>query len=311
MINIISVPEENISLHYGRSLPKKLLISGEISNNKQMKAKVLIVLLLASAWAAQAQRGVRIAYIDMEYILENVQEYQEASSQLNARVEKWKMEVEEKKNAIAQMKKELDAEKVLLTKELIEEREEEIQLAEEEMLQYQQDRFGPEGDMIRQKHLLVKPVQDRVFNAVQEIANRRAYDFVFDRSADVVMLYSNKKHDISDQILKSIDRTRKTEERNSGSAKNKFEDVNREVDPDRQAAKERVEEERDERARILEEKRQERIREREERKREYEERRQQILEEREAYRKAKEEERRKKREEREQEKEEEENNDNN
>lgn len=288
-----------------------MLISGEISNNKQMKAKVLIVLLLASAWAAQAQRGVRIAYIDMEYILENVQEYQEASSQLNARVEKWKMEVEEKKNAIAQMKKELDAEKVLLTKELIEEREEEIQLAEEEMLQYQQDRFGPEGDMIRQKHLLVKPVQDRVFNAVQEIANRRAYDFVFDRSADVVMLYSNKKHDISDQILKSIDRTRKTEERNSGSAKNKFEDVNREVDPDRQAAKERVEEERDERARILEEKRQERIREREERKREYEERRQQILEEREAYRKAKEEERRKKREEREQEKEEEENNDNN
>ncbi|RNL77897.1 OmpH family outer membrane protein [Sinomicrobium pectinilyticum] len=276
-----------------------------------MKAKVLVVLLLASAWAAQAQRGVRIAYIDMEYILENVQEYQEASSQLNARVEKWKMEVEEKKNAIAQMKKELDAEKVLLTKELIEEREEEIQLAEEEMLQYQQDRFGPEGDMIRQKHLLVKPVQDRVFNAVQEIANRRAYDFVFDRSADVVMLYSNKKHDISDQILKSIDRTRKTEERNSGSAKNKFEDVNREVDPDRQAAKERVEEERDERARILEEKRQERIREREERKREYEERRQQILEEREAYRKAKEEERRKKREEREQEKEEEENNDNN
>ncbi|MGS2737993.1 OmpH family outer membrane protein [Sinomicrobium sp. M5D2P17] len=275
-----------------------------------MKAKVLFILLLASAWAAQAQRGVRIAYIDMEYILENVQEYQEASSQLNSRVEKWKMEVEEKKNAIAQMKKELDAEKVLLTKELIEEREEEIQLAEEDMLQYQQDRFGPEGDMVRQKRLLVKPVQDRVFNAVQEIANRRAYDFVFDRSADVVMLYSNKKHDISDQILKSIDRTRKTDERNSGSAKNKFEDVSREVDPDRQAEKEKVEEERDERARILEEKRQERIQEREERKREYEERRQQILEEREAYRKAKEEERRKKQEERAQKKEEE-NNDNN
>ncbi|MGS2762151.1 OmpH family outer membrane protein [Sinomicrobium sp. M5D2P9] len=275
-----------------------------------MKAKVLFILLFASVWAVQAQRGVRIAYIDMEYILDNVQEYQEAGSQLNARVEKWKMEVEEKKNTIAQMKKELDAEKVLLTKELIEEREEEIQLAEEEMLQYQQDRFGPEGDMVRQKRLLVKPVQDRVFNAVQEIAGRRAYDFVFDRSADVVMLYSDKKHDISDQILKSIDRTRKTEGRNSGSAKNKFEDVSREVDPERQAQKERVEGERDERARALEEKRQERIREREERKREYEERRQQILEEREAYRKAKEEERKKKREEKEQEKEEE-NSDNN
>lgn len=275
-----------------------------------MKARVLFVMLLASVWGLHAQRGVRIAYIDMEYILNNVQEYKDASSQLNARVDKWKMEVEEKKNAIAKMKQELEAEKVLLTKELIEEREEEIQLAEEEMLQYQQGRFGPEGDMIRQKRLLVKPVQDIVFNAVQEIATRRAYDFVFDRSADVVMLYSNKKHDISDQILKSIDRTRKTEERNSGNAKNRFEEAGREVDPERQAQKERIEEERDERAQAIEEKRQERIRQREERKREFEERRQQILEEREAYRKAKEEERQKKKEEREQHNEEENNNNN-
>lgn len=276
-----------------------------------MKAKVLFILLCISVWAVQAQRGVRIAYIDMEYILENVEEYKEASSQLNSRVEKWKMEVEEKKGAIAQMKKELEAERVLLTKELIEEREEDIHLAEEELREYQQDRFGPRGDMIRQKQLLVKPVQDRVFNAVQEMASRRAYDFVFDRSADVVMLYSDKKHDISDQILRSIGRARKTEQRNAGSAKDRFDDANREVDPERQAKKEEVEQKRDERARALEEKRQERIREREERKREYEERRQQILEEREAQRKAREEERRKKQEEREQKKNEEENNNDN
>lgn len=280
-----------------------------------MKAKVLFILLCISVWTAWAQRGVRIAYIDMEYILENVEEYQEASSQLDSRVEKWKMEVEEKKGTIAQMKKELESERVLLTKELIEEREEDIHLAEEELREYQQGRFGPQGDMIRQKQLLVKPVQDRVFNAVQEIASRRAYDFVFDRSADVVMLYSDKKHDISDQILRSIDRNRKTEQRKSGSAKNRFDDINREVDPERQARKDEMEQKQDERARALEEKRQQRIREREERQREYEERRQQILEEREAYRKAREEERRKKREEREQKKNEgegeENNNDNN
>ncbi|RAV30738.1 OmpH/Skp family outer membrane protein [Sinomicrobium soli] len=273
-----------------------------------MKAKVLSVLFLASLWAAYGQRGVRIAYVDMEYILENVQEYQEASSQLEARVEKWKLEVEQKKNAIETMKKELEAEKVLLTRELIEEREEEIRISEEELLQYQQGRFGPEGDMVRQKRLLVKPVQDRVFNAVQDIASRRSYDFVFDRSADVVMLYSDKKHDISDQVLRSIDRTRVTEEHRTGSAKNKFEDVNREVDPERKAQRESAETEREERARLMEEKRQQRIREREERKREFEERRQQILEEREAYMKAREEERQQKREEREKEKN---NNDNN
>ncbi|MBC9796667.1 OmpH family outer membrane protein [Sinomicrobium weinanense] len=262
-----------------------------------MKAKVLFILLCISVWAAWGQRGVRIAYIDMEYILENVEEYKEASSQLDSRVEKWKMEVEEKKGVIAQMKKDLEAERVLLTKELIEEREEDINLAEEELREYQQGRFGPQGDMIHQKQLLVKPVQDRVFNAVQEIASRRAYDFVFDRSADVVMLYSDKKHDISDQVLKSIGRHRKTEQRNSGNAKNRFEEINREVDPERQAQKEEIERERDERARTLEEKRQQRIREREERQRAYEERRQQILEERKAYRKAREEKRRKKQEE--------------
>ncbi|WP_461532090.1 OmpH/Skp family outer membrane protein [Sinomicrobium sp.] len=265
-----------------------------------MKVKVLLVLLFASLYTAYSQRGVRIAYIDMEYILENVQEYQDASALLEERIEKWKLEVEKQKNAIENMKKELEAEKVLLTRELIEEREEEIKISEEELLKYQQGRFGPEGDMVRQKRLLVKPVQDRVFNAVQAIASRRSYDFVFDRSADLVMLYSDKKHDISEQVLRSIDRTRTTEERRTGRAKNEFEGVNREVNPERKAQKESVETERENRAKLIEEKRQERIREREERKREFEERRQQILKEREAYMKAKEEERQRKKEEREQ-----------
>ncbi|MEN8799590.1 MAG: OmpH family outer membrane protein, partial [Flavobacteriaceae bacterium] len=104
-----------------------------------MKTKVLLILvtvLLVSK--AFSQRGVRIGYVDMEYILENVEEYREASEQLENKVQKWKIEIEQRQGVVEQMKKDLMAEKVLLTEELITEREEEIQILEKEVLEYQQ-----------------------------------------------------------------------------------------------------------------------------------------------------------------------------
>ncbi|WP_340200267.1 OmpH family outer membrane protein [Ascidiimonas sp. W6] len=252
-----------------------------------MKTKVLFLLLATFTLMMNAQRGVRIGYIDMEYILENVDEYKEANTQLSAKVQKWKVEVEQQKNVVAQMKKDLNAEKVLLTKELIEEREEEIQILEKEMLEYQQARFGPQGDLVIQKRLLVQPVQDQVFNAVQEIASKRKYDFIFDKSADVVMLYSNKSYDISDLVLRSLNRSKKKNERNNRSKKSekeKFEDTP--PNPEVEARKQAVEAQRAERAKAQEEKRLQRLKEREELKKAYEERRKKLLEEREARKKA-------------------------
>lgn len=252
-----------------------------------MKTKVLFLWLVTFALFANAQRGVRIGYIDMEYILENVDEYKEANTQLGSKVQKWKVEIEQQKNVVEQMKKDLNAEKVLLTKELIEEREEEIQILEKEMLEYQQARFGPQGDLVIQKRLLVQPVQDQVFNAVQEIASKRKYDFIFDKSADVVMLYSNKSYDISDLVLRSLNRTKKKDERqnrNKKSEKEKFEDAP--PNPEIEARKKAVEEKRVDRAKAQEEKRLERLKEREELKKAYEERRKKLLEEREARKKA-------------------------
>lgn len=184
-----------------------------------MKTKVLFILIILATGSIFAQRGVRIAYIDMEYILENINEYQDANSQLSTKAHKWKSEIEQKKSAIEQMRKNLSAEKILLTKELAKEREEDIQVLEKEMTDYQQDRFGPQGDLVIQRNLLAKPVQDQVFNAVQDIVKNRKYDFVFDKSADVVMLYSNKRHDISDLVLRSINRTKKQNERNAKNNK--------------------------------------------------------------------------------------------
>ncbi len=175
-----------------------------------MNTKVLLSLMvLLSSIYGFSQRGVRIGYVDMEYILDNVEEYREATEQLDIKVQKWKQEIELKQSAIDQMKKDLMAEKVLLTDELIAEREEEIQILEKEMLDYQQDRFGPQGDLVMQKQLLIQPIQDQVFSEVQKIGANKRYDFIFDKSADVVMLYSEKRHDVSDLVLREIARTRK------------------------------------------------------------------------------------------------------
>lgn len=267
-----------------------------------MNTKVLfLVACLSASFLGFSQRGVRIGYVDMEYILENVEEYREASEQLNAKAAKWKQEIELKQSTIEQMKKDLMAEKVLLTDELIAEREEEIQILEKEMLDYQQDRFGPQGDLVLQKQLLIQPIQDQVFNEVQKIGANKRYDFIFDKSADVVMLYSEKRHDISDLVLREIARTRKVSKSNKDKKlKNRLEEfqaeeaeADQEISEALQERQQKAADAKDAKKKAAEEKRAEALRLREERKKAYEERRKKLLEEREAKRKAKLEERKK------------------
>ncbi|PWL37913.1 hypothetical protein DKG77_14220 [Flagellimonas aquimarina] len=267
-----------------------------------MNTKVFLSLVvLMSSFYGFSQRGVRIGYVDMEYILENVEEYRDATEQLNAKAQKWKQEIELKQSVVEQIKKDLMAEKVLLTDELIAEREEEIQILEKEMLDYQQNRFGPQGDLVLQKQLLIQPIQDQVFNEVQKIGGNKRYDFIFDKSADVVMLYSEKRHDISDLVLREIARTRKVSKSNKKQQQknrlDKFKEEEVEADKEvSEALKERqakAENARDAKTKEAEDRRAEQLRLREERKKAYEERRKKLLEEREAKRKGKLEERKK------------------
>jgi len=184
---------------------------------------------------------------------------------------------------------------------LIAEREEEIQILETEMLEYQQDRFGPQGDLVLQKKLLIQPIQDQVFNEVQKIGGNKRYDFIFDKSADVVMLYSEKRHDISDLVLREIGRTRKVSKSNKkAKEKNRLDQFREEqAEEDKEiseALKERqakAEESQAAKAKAAEDRRAEQLRLREERKKAYEARRKKLLEERDAKRKAKLEERKK------------------
>ncbi|SEQ00834.1 OmpH family outer membrane protein [Flavobacterium urocaniciphilum] len=171
--------------------------------------KYFVLLLSCMFLAVNAQKTTKIGYIDMDYILEKVPEYAEAKNQLEQKANTWKHEIETKKNDITRLKEALASEKVLLTKELITEKEEEIKVLENEMLDYQQKRFGPNGDLIIQKSSLVKPIQDQVFNIVQDIAAKRNFDFIFDKSSDLTMLYSAERFDISDFVLKELERAGK------------------------------------------------------------------------------------------------------
>jgi len=170
---------------------------------------IILIVFLCGSLSLQGQRGVRIGYIDMDLILENVDEYKEASRLLDERIVTWKKEIELKKMQLKQYQDQLEAERILLTDELIADRELEIKDFASEIILLQEKRFGPQGDRIIQRNKLLKPIQDQVLAIVQEIAVERKYDFIFDRSADIVMLYSSKNYDISDLVLKRLNREQK------------------------------------------------------------------------------------------------------
>ncbi len=174
-----------------------------------MTKKVLLFAFIILSFSSIAQKTQRIGYIDMEYILENIPEYKEAQTKINAKAIVWQNNVENQQKEIETLKAELNNEKALLTKELIEEKEEDIQIKELDLKKLQAAYFGTDGDLYLLRQQLVKPVQDIVYNAVQDIATKRKYDFVLDNSSDLIMLYTNNQYDISELVISSISKTKK------------------------------------------------------------------------------------------------------
>lgn len=251
-----------------------------------MKKRIfsIVAITVFSISTLMAQKTIRLGYIDMEYILENVPEYQEATRQLDNRVQEWKVEAEAKMQKVEDMKSRLDNERALLTKELIEEREGEIAYMEQQALEYQQNRFGPNGDYMIQKKQLVRPIQDQVFTAVQQIAENRNLDFVFDRTADIGMIYADQQFDVSETVLRTIKRTANREQLENKDEIEAFEKAeNRTVEQDKEITEreELAEERKSERETILEQKKRERDSLKAARQKEFEDRRAKILAERE------------------------------
>ncbi len=166
--------------------------------------KVILLLVMVLVTNVTAQKSHRIGYIDMEYILKNIPAYLQAQNTLDTKVGKWQVILEKEQNEIETMKTDLANEKAILTKELISEREEDIQVKEEAFRRLKDSYFGTNGKLYSLRRSLVQPIQDQVYNLVQIVATRKKLDFVFDKSSDLIMLYANKKHDISDIVVKLI-----------------------------------------------------------------------------------------------------------
>lgn len=176
-----------------------------------MIKKYFLLILTLITVSIYAQKPQKIGYIDMEYILENVPEYNSAQSKLDAKISKWTSNLDKLKNEVETMKMDLSNEKALLTAELITEREEDIEIKQIDLRQSQENYFGPTGELFLLRKQIVKPVQDRIYNAVQEIAKNKKYDIILDKSDELIMLYSNKKYDVSELVLNSIVKDRRVE----------------------------------------------------------------------------------------------------
>ena len=160
-----------------------------------------IVLLLALATCALAAQAQRFAYIDSEYILKAVPEYRAAQKQIDVLAQQWQKEIDDRNADAAGLYKKLQAEQVLLTDDMKGQREKEIKAKEDEARNLSKKRFGYQGDLFQKRKELVKPIQDKLYDAVNKLAKDRSLDFVFDKASDLVMLYSNAKYDRSDEVI--------------------------------------------------------------------------------------------------------------
>ena len=172
---------------------------------------VYLICLLFFSYFNHAQKTLRIGYVNMDYILENLDDYKTATEEYEIRLKIWKKEISEREIEIENKLKELEIQRPLLTETLYNDFREEIDFEKEQLELYRQKRFGPNGDWLAQEKILIQPIQDEVLAAVQLIAERNKFDYVYDKSSAIVTLYSEKKYDISELVLKSILRQEKLE----------------------------------------------------------------------------------------------------
>ena len=173
-------------------------------NRTTILSKVFIITFFVSI-NLFGQKNVRIGFLDLDLVLNNNNDYITANQELESKINIWRTEIENRQKEILSKKESLKIESALLTNELIEERIEDIKYDEDLLNTYIDKRFGVEGDWIKEKILLSQPAQDEILIAIREIAADRKLDYVFDSSADILVLHSEKKYDISDLVIRYLE----------------------------------------------------------------------------------------------------------
>lgn len=165
---------------------------------------LLAFLMIIGMNPSKAQGNQKFAFVDTEYILQNIPEYGDAQEQINQLSAKWEKEIKALKTKVDALQREYQTESVLLTDEQKRKKEEEISAKEQEMMTLQMDYFGPEGQLFTKRIELIQPIQEKIYNAINQIALIKNYAFVFDKASGTTVLYCNEKNDISDDVLDEI-----------------------------------------------------------------------------------------------------------
>ncbi len=169
-----------------------------------MKTKVLFIIammVLASGLFAQA----KIGYVDSKLIIAGMQDAKDAQTNLDNLVGNWKAEITQMNDSLKLIKDDFEKKKLILTENVKKQREEEIKALEKRIADFKLGKFGENGEYFQKQNELMKPVQDKMFKAIQDVAKEGDYDFVFDRSSQLMLLYMNEKYDLTQKVIKKLE----------------------------------------------------------------------------------------------------------
>jgi outer membrane protein len=166
--------------------------------------KKILIIACCFLFAATTAMAQKYAIIDTRYILDKMPDYSKAQKQLDDIAADWQKDIDTRQVSLDKMYKEYEAEQVMLSDDLKKKREDQLFLKEKELRDLQRQRFGFEGDLFKKRQELIKPIQDKVYNAVQKLAVARGYDFVLDKSEGITIIFADPKLDKSEDVLREL-----------------------------------------------------------------------------------------------------------
>lgn len=171
---------------------------------KRTSVLLLIICMFVGISTLKAQGNQKFAYVDTEYILQNIPEYGDAQEEINQMSVGWQKELKNLRDKLDQMKRDYQTEAILLSDDMKNKKEAAIAAKEQELAALQMQYFGPDGELFSKRIELIQPIQEKIYNAINQVAQVKNYAFVFDKSAGTTLLYCNEKLDISDDVLDEI-----------------------------------------------------------------------------------------------------------
>jgi Skp family chaperone for outer membrane proteins len=223
-----------------------------ILTKKQMRFFWTLLVCFFITGFTSAQRNVRIGFLDIDKVLAAHSGFSESSQDLKTKIISWRNEIDTRQKELDEQKKALEIERPLLTQEIVEEREDDIAFEQDKLNQYVEQRFGVEGDWIKQKLLLAQPAQDEILTAIREIAADRKLNYVFDSTAEILVLHSEKKYDISDLVIRYLEIEDKKKAQ-AFLAETKKEERKQRSNPSTDERRKKIEQQKAERLKLLEE----------------------------------------------------------